>query len=136
MISASDAKVFEWLNELCQEAKGDVLLLNQLSRVNSVFSYYFNNVYTLKSITPQMFSESDGMIAARRWHAEYTEAEERKVAEAARDAQIADLQAELSGLSTMFKSFMESQKPADPAPVKKNGKGKAAKDEADEEEAE
>jgi hypothetical protein len=125
----TNEQVIAWLDELCQEAKNDVSLLNHLSK-NDAFPYYFNNVYTLKSITPKMFTETSAMVEARRWYVEYMEGEARKLAEAARDEKIAGLEGKVDKLTELLTQLVESK--AEPTPAKKNGK-KAAAVEADEE---
>lgn len=131
MISEADKKIFAWLDELCQEARKDVITANRLGN-NPAFAYYFNNVYTLKAMSQATFASMQAMTEARRWYDEYHEAEERKAAEDARDGKIAALEGTVNEMKVMLTQFMESQKPAEP-PAKKNGKGKAAKDEATEE---
>lgn len=114
MAVATDEEIFKWLDELCMEAKGDVLMVNRLSK-NDAFAYYFTNVFSLHSLTPKTFANMTVMDEARRWHAEYTEAEERKVAEVARDGKIAALETQLAEVLTLLK---EQKVPVTPPPKK------------------
>lgn len=125
MAFPTDDVIFTWLDELCQEAKGDVMLLNRLG-VNAAFSYYFNNVYTLKSVSPKTYAAMQWMTEARRWHGEYMEAEERKAAEIARDEKIAALESQVAKLV----GLLESQAKAEPD---KKKPGKIKQDEMDSE---
>ena len=128
MISENDAKVFVWMDELCQEAQKDVILANRLGG-NQAFAYYFANVYARKAVSQDMFAGMTSMAEARRWYGEYTEAEERKIAESARDEKINALEGKVDKLTELLTQFVESKE--QPAKGKK-----AAKVEAPEEDEE
>ncbi len=126
MTTVTDDQVFEWLDSLCTEAKADISLLNAYGR-NDAFAYYFNNVFSLKAMSPKTFANTTAMSEARRWHAEYQEHEADKQEKAALKEQITKLEANQAALLEKIDKLTES--------VNNSGKGKkpAKQDEMDSE---
>lgn len=70
-------KTLDWLKEVCEQAVdeakgGDPTLLQKIGN-HAALSYYFNNVHSLKAITPEQYAEqAPGFVqAAEKFRTEY-----------------------------------------------------------------
>lgn len=116
--------ILEWVNGVCAQAvreaeeHGNPAFLNRMAKSGGAFPYYFTNVFTLKSISPEQFA---GQFSAQMKElATIKEEYDARETVVSSNARIETLESKFDKLAAQLEAFIESQKPVEA--VKKSGK--------------